>query len=73
MQSSSESSTSISWYRDLEPVGLRRKSISDGRLLRQVRRLAARFLQSRCSDSDFGMRSDRLSAISMAKSRSSLI
>ena len=73
MQSNSESGDSMARYRDLSPVGLRRNSISKGRLLRQVRRFAARCLQSRCSDSDFGMRSDRLSAIGMARVRSSLI
>lgn len=63
MQSSSESGDSIARYRALSPVGLRRNSISEGRLLRQVRRLAAVFLQSCCREFDFGMRSDRLSAI----------
>ncbi len=62
MQSISESGDNMDLYRPLSPVGLLRNSMSDGRLLRQVRRSVAVCWQLRCRDPDLGMRSDRLSA-----------
>lgn len=62
MQSRSDTGDSMAIYKDLSPVGLRRNSISEGSFPRQVRRFAAVCLQLRCRDSDFGIRSDILSA-----------